>query len=297
MTSHDQLFKDLFRCFWADLWRLCDPAAASRLDLAKIRFLDKETFTDWPEGERREMDLLAEAPGLEEGEDAVLLHVEIEAVARHSMGRRVWRYFHLLQARDDRPVLSIVTFLKGGEPGVRLTTLEYKVLGQVRGHLDYVSFGLAGCRAEDYLERPEPLAWALAALMRPERLSRAELKIACLRRIARSGLNEIQVFLLVNCVETYLQLRGRDASEYAALQEREQNREVRAVKMTWAEQMEAKGRKEGIQQVLLRQLGMRFGPLPESVQHKVESISSMRRLNELAEKLLVARSLDEMGLA
>jgi len=32
----------------------------------------------------------------------------------------------------------------------------------------YVSFGLAGCEAADYLARPEPLAWALAAVMDPD---------------------------------------------------------------------------------------------------------------------------------
>ena len=37
-----------------------------------------------------------------------------------------------------------------------------------------MSFGLARSQAVEYLTRPEPLAWALAALMDPGSLSRAE---------------------------------------------------------------------------------------------------------------------------
>ena len=61
------------------------------------------------------------------------------------------------------------------------------------------------------------------------------------------------------------------------------------------------GRKEGMEQgahqVLLRLLGRRFGPLPETVRRQVETISSLDRLTELAERVLSAHSLEEMGLA
>src|SRR4029079_4152725 len=108
----------------------------------------------------------------------------------------------------------------------------------------YVSFGLAGCPAAEYLDRPEPLAWAFAALMEPGPWSRAELKMACLRRIA--GLRgRIDPFLLVDCVENYLELEPGEATEFEALRSRRENQEVRAMKMTWSETLEAKGREKG----------------------------------------------------
>jgi hypothetical protein len=177
-------------------------------------------------------------------------------------------------------------------------------LGSDFPELRYISFGLAGCRAEEYLARPEPLAWALAALMDPGSWSRAELKIACLRRIA--GLKgRTDPFLLVDCVENYLQLDPREVAEFDALRSRRENREVRAVAMTWSETQQAKGREEGraegmqggARQLLLHQLGKRFGPLPENVRRRVETITSLDRLTELAERVLSARSLEEMGLA
>ena len=57
-----------------------------------------------------------------------------------------------------------------------------------------------------------------------------------------------------------------------------------------------KHRQEGIREVLLRQLERRFGPLPEEKRRGIEAITSRARLNRLADRILTARSLDEMGL-
>lgn len=146
--------------------------------------------------------------------------------------------------------------------------------------------------------------WAFAALMDPGLWSPAELKIACQRRIAglRGGADP---FLLVDCVENYLQLDPRELAEFEALRSRRENRKVRAMAMTWSETQQAKGREEGLvqgaqrgaRQLLLHQLGKRFGPLPDNVRRRVETITSLDRLTELAERVLSAHSLEEMGLA
>ncbi|HSS49347.1 MAG TPA: DUF4351 domain-containing protein [Thermoanaerobaculia bacterium] len=71
--------------------------------------------------------------------------------------------------------------------------------------------------------------------------------------------------------------------------------------MTWSEKIaaqgEAKGRGEGAREILLLQLAERFGPLPEGARRKVEEISSLQRLTQLAKRVLTAHSLEEMGLA
>jgi hypothetical protein len=156
----------------------------------------------------------------------------------------------------------------------------------------FSSFSLSSCRAEEYLERPVPLAWALAALMRPGSLGRAGLKIECLRRLARAGLDQKRLRLLVNCVETYLQLDAEGVAEYEALLALESNREVGAMEMTWEDKMMARG----IRKMLLLQLGQRFGTLPESTHRKVEAIESLDRLSQLAGQVLAADSLDELKL-
>jgi hypothetical protein len=191
-------------------------------------------------------------------------------------------------------VVPILACLRRGRPGIALETVSDDELGLEVGCFRFYAFGLEGCRAEDYLSRSEPLAWALAALMRPEGLSRAEHKMACLRKIAGARLNDLRRFLLVNCVETYLKLEGRDAAEFEALQagESEEAKEMRAIRMTWADEMKA----EGVRKTVLRQLGQRFGPLPDNVRQRVEAIRSPRRLDQIADQILVAQSLEELGL-
>jgi uncharacterized protein DUF4351 len=300
MPRHDQLAKDLLRTFLADLLQLVDPELAAELRPESAVFLDKEVFTDWPEGRRREIDLLAEIPR-RGAECPVLVHAEIEATARKGMGQRLWRYFNLLLGQHGLPVVTIVIYLKRGRPGLRRECVEVRVGAHLISTFHYTSLGLAGHPAGDYLDRPEPLAWGLAALMHPGGQSRAELKLACLRRVARAELAELPRLVLVNWVETYLQLTPEEAAEYDALRALEGDREVRAMQMTWAEKLEAKGeakgRATGAREVLLRQLRRRFGPLPAGVEQRLQEVSSLARLSRLADKVLDARSLEELGLA
>ncbi|HSS77905.1 MAG TPA: DUF4351 domain-containing protein [Thermoanaerobaculia bacterium] len=300
-TQHDKIFKLLLRTFLEDFLRLIAPQALERMDLTSSELLDKELFAGGPHGRRRELDLLVRVRTV--NGRPLLVHVEIEARANQGMEERLWRYRNQIQARYDTPVLTIVVYLKRGRPGVCLETRQSD-LGPNFPEPRYISFGVSGCRAADYLSRPEPLAWAFAALMDPGSWSRAELKIACLRRIA--GLKgRADPFLLVDCVENYLQLDPQEVAEFDALRSRRENREVRAVAMTWSETQQAKGREEGrtegmqggARQLLLHLLGKRFGPLPDNVRRRVETITSLDRLTELAERVLSAHSLEEMGLA
>jgi hypothetical protein len=295
-SVHDQVFKDLLGQFLPDLLTLVAPEPAQRLDLIRWKLLNKETFTDWPRGRRRDLDLLAEVPLASGGGRIALVHVEIEARFRPELGPRFASYYMQIRLRHGRPVVPIALCLRRGKPGVHFEAVVDSDLGPEIGCFRYYSLGLERSRAEDFLVKDQPLAWALAALMRPETLSRAEHKMACLRRIAAAPMDGLRRSLLVNCVETYLQLTGRDAEELEALQARGDAKEVRAMRMTWAEQLKNEGREQGFRQALLRMLGVRFGPLSDDVMRRVEAIHSVERLNQIAEQILVAHSLEEMGL-
>jgi hypothetical protein len=310
-SLHDQVFKDLLGVFLPELVTLVAPELAPRLHLTPWTFLDKETFTDWPKGKRREVDLLAKVALADGSRRTALIHVEIEARYRPEIGRRLNGYSMQIRLRHNLPIVPFALCLRGGPPGISLGSVTDVELGATTNHFRYYLLCLEGSRAEDFLSRDQPLGWALAALMKPETLSRAEHKMVCLRRIAAAPLDDLRRFLLVNCVETYLQLTGRDAEELAALQARANAEEVRSMgtrRLTWAEQFEEKGWHKGVEtglsqgveagarQMLLRQLGARFGPLSDDVRRRVEAIHSIERLNQIAEHLLVARSLEEMDL-
>lgn len=304
VTSHDQLFKQLFQIFLTDLLSLAEPEALLFLDTRQLRFLNPETYTHWPEGERRQVDLLAFAPTRGSGEDQFLVHVEVERNARSAMGHRLWCYANLLQGRHGVPVLTILVNLRGGIAGVTREAVRKETSYREVSVFHYTAFSLSGCRAEEYLDRPEPLAWGLASLMRPAALSRAQLKAECHRRILRAALDPHPKGVLVNCVQTYLQLDDEGRSEYEALCALDAYREVQKMELTWADQMREEGRVQGVQrgrlegarQVLLQLLAQRFAPLPERVRRQVEKIDSLDRLTQLSEQILTAQSLQEMGL-
>jgi hypothetical protein len=312
MGRHDQLFKDLLRALFGDLLQIVVPKIARGLRSGEAVFLPQEYFTRRPEGHRRETDLVARVPTQRGEPEAILVAVEVEGQARPSMGRRLWEYAALVGVHHGAPVLPVVLYLEGGKPGITLQSHREEVFGQELAELHYFAFGLWSSRAQLYLRRPEPLAWALAALMRPGSWPPSRHKLECLRRIARADLDEDRRFLLVNCVETYLELAGEEAAKLGAALAEELNREVQAMEMTWAEKLEHKGlerglqqgrqqgrqegRQEGMRSLLLGLMEQRFGPLPAGIRKQVEAIGSPEELGRLAARVLDARSLEEMGL-
>ncbi len=61
MIDHDHLFKELLTTFFWEFISLFFPAVTTYLERDSITFLDKELFSDVTSGERREVDLIAQA--------------------------------------------------------------------------------------------------------------------------------------------------------------------------------------------------------------------------------------------
>ncbi len=307
MPPHDHLFKTLFCAFFRDLLLLVDvPLAAWLAPDAEVEFRDKELIPDSPQEEHRVVDLLAAIQG-PDGNCVFLVHVEIERKAPKDIGPRLWEYSIRLRGRHPEPLVSLVVFLRRGPPGVAWRTYVEETAGLEVNRFRYLSFGLSKLPADQLLARPEPLAWGLAALAKPDSLGRARLKFEALRKIANAKVSEYQRFLLLNCVETYLPLKGRDAEEYASLVGAQESPEIQEMQMTWADKMEAKwllkGRKEGreegadrLRQTVVRQLGQRFGEVPAPIQKRLAAIRSVDKLSAIADRILEVQSIEELGL-
>lgn len=171
----------------------------------------------------------------------------------------------------------------------------------------YFAFGLSRSQAREYLARPEPLAWALAALMRRGGRSPEHHKLACLQPIARAEIDDARKVLLASCVETYVQLNESEREAYETLLDHEENREVAAMERTLLTTLDRaaqrgfaegkqEGRAEGKRELLLDLLGRRFGPLPDATVQRVQALTSPEELSRLAERVFDARSLDDLGI-
>lgn len=224
------------------------------------------------------------------------------------MGLRLFEYAMQLWLRHRRPIVPIVVYLRGGKPGVIRETEGLRTFHRTFMLFRYLAFGLSRSQAADYLKRPEPLAWALAALMRHRERSTAEHRLACMRPLAHADLDDARKFLLANFIATYVQLDEPEQEEYEVLLRNEENREVAVMAeltlTTNADRLvqkgyetgERAGREQGQRDLLLRQLTHRFGPLPEATRQRVQALASPEELQELAERVLDAKSLDDLGL-
>lgn len=225
MSDPYPFFRELFQTFLGDYLKIAEPDSAEHFLTDKARLLALDV-AGWTDQERREMGALAEVPTRRGEVVTVLIQPELEPRGPAETAERFGRYFLALESRWTQPVLLSVVYLRGGRPGVNLESAAVcKVFGMEVLRIFYTAFGLSEARGDYYLERPEPLAWALAALMRPVRLSRAEHKLACLQRIAAADLAEREKSLLVACVEDWMELRPQDRDEYSRLRARRQNPE------------------------------------------------------------------------
>ncbi len=315
--GHDQTFKELLWSFLQEFLELFFPEAAARLDFDTVRFQDRELFTDFPEGSRREPDVVAEIRTREGETELVVVHVEVQSEVRGDEGQRMLEYYGLLSLRFDAPVFPILMLLQGGGvPAVGTAEHRHELFGREILRFRYATVSLARLAAREYVET-SPLGAALAALM--DRRNEPEpivLRARMLNRVATSSLDEDRKRLLVNVIETYFRLSAVERESFGRLIAREEFRKVQEIELTWRdelikeglEQGLEKGREQGLEQgleqgvvqgkrdTLKRLLTTKFRSLPAEVEARIESLSFAAELDRYLERLIVATTLEEVGL-
>ncbi|MGH9461042.1 MAG: Rpn family recombination-promoting nuclease/putative transposase [Vicinamibacteria bacterium] len=287
---HDQLFKRVLEKFLRDFLELFFPSVAERLDFGTLAFLDKELFVDLPEAPTREVDVVARLETHEGEPEFVLVHVEVQSRPEKHFARRMFEYSVLLWLRHRAPIFPVVLYLQGGR-GLRDEEYKESLFGRELFRFRYASVGLAHLWAEEYVETG-PFGAALAMLMRRKPVEPVTHEAGLMRRVGESGLDDFGKFLLLNIIETYSRLSADERAQLERLISRKEYRKVLEVKQTWSERM----REEGQRETLLRLLTAKFGPLSPEVTAKVKAVSSVAELDAYLERLLAAKSLEELGL-
>jgi hypothetical protein len=265
------------------------PDVAARLDFSRVTFLDKEMFTDVPEGSQRELDLVAEVYTLDGEPELVYLHLEVEAERRRTFPHRMFEYYALLRLRRKSPVFPVVVYLSPGAGGLTQETYTETLFGREILTFRYECVGLPDLSADDYLEVDNLLAPGLSALMKTSRLGRTFQKIISIRRTVERDLDEARKALLLNIIETYLKLSETEEEEFRRMISQEESQEVRQVLTVYEVR--------GMHKVLLKMMRAKFGELPEDVVAKVQAIQDEAELGMLTERAVKANSLEEIGLS
>jgi len=146
-----------------------------------------------------------------------------------------------------------------------------------------------------------------------------------LRRVRRWKDTGTRKELVLNWIETYVQLSGEDAAEYQRILSLKKNKEIRKMAQTWLGKAEARGRAEGqekglqmglqkglqqgirkgkaegraeavdrMRQLVLGRIEQRFGEVPERVQARIQAIDALEPLAEMLEKLPLLRSAEDL---
>jgi hypothetical protein len=286
------LFKELLRAFFREFLELFFPEVAARLDFARVMFLDKEVFTDVPEGSRRELDLVAQVYTQDGAPELILLHIEVQAQREREFPYRMFEYYALLRLRYKVPVFPVVVYLVAGTGGLSEMAYEERLFGRAILTFRFQAVGLPDLSSDDYRAVDNPLAPALSALMQPGSLGRTLQKALSLRQTLGSSVDEARKSLLINIIETYMRLSETEEEEFRHLIRREELQEVTHMLTIYEERGIIKGKRDA----LLKQLRFKFGDVPEAIAAKVQAVDTEAELDRLLERVLQATTLADMGL-
>jgi hypothetical protein len=309
--THDQNFKNLILDYPRDAIALFAAAEAQAIDAdARVtpvrqeqlqerlgepfRELDVPLLVEWPDGRR----------------EAILFVIEEETEpARFSIHRLAHYCLDLSELLDTPRVVPVVVFLHAGNFPERLA-----LGGDAAAYLDFqfLAYPLPRIPAREHFQSTN----VVARLNRPNMAYAPEEKLEVYARAVR-GLADLEP-------DPERQLKYLDFIDiYAALDENErsvyrQRYPEEVAEMTrFAERFMEKGREEGLEQglergleqgleqgvkkgirqgeaqMLLRQLTLRFGDLPQSAREHVES-ADPDTLLRWSERILTASTLDEV---
>ncbi len=307
--DHDRLFKAVLQEYFQNFLQLFFPDLEARLDFETLLFQDKELFTNLPQGIRREVDIVAKIESYKQSPEVVLVHIEIESDWNRAFAERMYEYHSMLWLLYRAPVVPIVVYLRGGREG--LTEEEYRLSHPVKEymHFSYYSIRLAKRDAGEYLMKGTPLAAALAALMDRRKVREPLiLRASMLKQVEESEGNDAQKFLLLHVIDSYFTLTAGQKKNFSNLLLNKEYREVRKMVVTWADEIAEKARAEGLEkgrqtglisgkrEAVLKLLTTKFGPLPEHATLRLHAMESLDDLDACLDRVLTAKSLEEMGL-
>lgn len=297
--AHDQLWKELLNTFFREFFECFFPAVAARLDFSAVEVLDKELFTDVPEGLLRKPDFIARVQTLDGQSELVLIHIEVQKQRQKEFGARMSEYFMLLRLRFRLPVFPVVVYLERGSGGLGTERYQESVFDVPVLTFNYQRVGVPDLEAEE-IDATNPLVYGLAALMKRGRKSKAQHKADCLLQIARAVIDEARKSLLVNCVETYLPLSENEQQDFDKITQKPNFQEVTQMQSVYETRGEARGVARGIitgkRETALMLLQVKFGELPPAATLHVQEMTDPAKLDRLTAGILTADTLAELGL-
>lgn len=296
--DHDQRLKTLIKVCFREFFELFFDRWAARLDFSEVEFLNQETFPDPPEGDRHLLDIVAKLKtresiplggGTDPEELLALIHIEIESLDRATNLRPRFKDYYLdLRREHGLPVLPIAVYLKVGLDGIGVDGYAESFWELETLRVQFLYVGLPALDAVEYVRRENPLGWALISLMKIPKDRMRELGREAFELLRDSSLPDQKRYLLMECLDAYLPLDGKELEEFHRLFLGSSDSGVKAMHQTYFEKLRAEGRNEGrnagieesrtqslrdYRQTLSQVLRERFGAISADLLQRIENLS------------------------
>jgi len=301
--KHDRLFKELLTSYFYEFVELffLDLTKQIHRFQAPI-FLDKESFGELPGDSRREKTWwygCASQPGT----PISSCGFEHEAQNRTNFPQRMHLYFARLLERYGPPIYPIAVFSKRTrKPRTGLYQLAFH--GEQILDFRYRILELAELDWNEYKDQPNPVASALMARMKIAHRDRSQVKLQCLRMLARLRVDPEKSALLSRFIDTYLQLNASEVRIFEQDVEtlpQEERQAVMRITTSWKEE----GRQEGLEEArresldrlrksLKLVLAARFGAQADALIERLPQMDTAA-LDTLLDQLTAGADLRELG--
>ena len=228
-----------------------------------------------------------------------VLHGELEDKFRMPTEKRLQMYAHQLALEyDNPPILSAAIFRRGGpKAGIEKREVVSKFRGYVTNRFYYVAFSLSRSLAEEYVNRPQAVAAALAALMRSKIWDRVEQKIRCYEAVKRADVDDERRYLLANVADNYLELDEGETARFNAEIGTEERQEVGKMIQTLSEakaDCRAEGGLTATRKAIVHLARSIHKTLSDGFEEKLNAVDDLERLFAILEQVPKVRSLDEI---
>jgi len=300
--DHDRLFKELLETFFAEFMELFFPEAARSIDLAHLKFLQQEVFTDVTAGEKHEVDILVETR-LKDEPGLILVHVEPQSYAQTDFNGRMFIYFSRLYEKYRRRILPVAVFSYDrvrDEPDSFELGFPFMDVLQFR----FYKLELKKLNWREYIHSDNPVAAALLSKMGFERMEKVRVKLESMRMLVRMNLDPARMELLAGFFETYLKLNREEKEQYNRELGKLDRKEVDVIMQittSWREEGREEGRAEGrvegrverTREIICKYLIRKFGKKSTVLQQKVGRMTDLEKLDYILEELFAADTLNE----
>ncbi|MDQ2733143.1 MAG: hypothetical protein M3Y56_15935 [Armatimonadota bacterium] len=305
MRRHDPFLKRLYTYGTKHAAPLFFPELSSHVRWEKLKWVDKEIPILGLKPRSVVADLVGQTQDTEGRHLSLFIHPEIQMQKDFQMGWRALQYnagLTLRQADPDARVLTMVFYHCKGVGGIQEQSFNLDYYGRSVLGVGYWSVGLGDLDAEEYIDKDNPMAWALASWMRQQPHGRAETRLKLQQKILTQVPDETYRGLLLDTVSTYYKLNKSEQEEERELLQSSDFGEVKRQMLTEFEKIERraerkgiqKGEQKGIQDALLTLLHSRFPAVPDSVESGIRKIHDQQQLQTLIQRAATAHDLGEV---